>query len=808
MVVPAPDPSMVESQGPADPGGVRAAGQMPSSGSAAPEHAELWAFIDTMEDRPGRVDPCFMTGKGCVYTDQIDEAVQSRTLKGKVESELRDLKEVKGFMITPFRPRLRVFFENCLRPFFYENYDPRNLLDDAEDRDRLISLERADDVARPGIIVCEGICKRIQEADFVVADISVPNDNVFYELGLAYGIGGRILLIHQKGAQFGDERARYFRKGEGERSVKQYENLERIEAEQFKVSEYFWRQDSAIRVKESEPTEVLFFEMMLDGKREKEPGPTRLDDEDIRLSFSEHVLSDIGLALRRITKDLQSPGKGQQARIPKAYLEGTIEKYLQKAAIVEPSDEFRATRDRVDNSYCLVVRTGIDCHPMAYFWLGYAHARGKNVIPITRLVMEEERPLPALDTDENILPGVSHKLAPYSAPRGKVLDLAFDIRAQRHMTFNPQHPELLEHQLEQTLSEMIKADFSEWSRRRFWATLLGSRGEVSIITGGLHSEEHNREMVGDWDLRAASELTSYFSRHQYRPKIATPIYQPEFARGPSRSGADYIEKYIRQVIRDIEIAEKTCVVIASPDVNPLTEILLGRLFSVGDDLLFSNRHPKRRYANEALIVCKERKGILGRTDGATEAWRKARDRLQRAFYQESQGKGETEQRGFWSRGFKEGDRKLLPYYGQDVRSGGKPFEIYAQLIVARNPFSTRKPGDAATPERYVVILNGVSGPATFALTQVLTGGGTKRPPSPGRDTLDQSEAILNRFLTSIRKPHFHCVYSLIKVKVGDDPRLSAAAGTTFDWRGVLSWEVVRGPDGIKEVQMPGEDQAP
>ena len=241
-----------------------------------------------------------------------------------------------------------------------------------------------------------------------------------------------------------------------------------------------------------------------------------------------------------------------------------IEAHLDKASIVDPADEFKSTRDRVDRSYCLVVRTGIDCHPMAYFWLGYGHARGKNVIPITKLVMDEP---------EAVTAPRGGSLEPRSQPRGKVLDLAFDIRAQRHMTFDPQRPELLEHQLEQTLAEMIRADFSEWSRRKFWATLLGSSGEVSIITGGLHSEDHNREMVGDWDLRAASELTSYFSRHQYRPKIETPIYQPEFAKhfDPTMTTGRYID----QATREIRIADKNCVVIASPDVNPLTEILLG-----------------------------------------------------------------------------------------------------------------------------------------------------------------------------------------------------------------------------------------
>ena len=42
---------------------------------------------------------------------------------------------------------------------------------------------RADDVAAPGAITAD-IFSRLMEADYVVADITYPNPNVFYELGI------------------------------------------------------------------------------------------------------------------------------------------------------------------------------------------------------------------------------------------------------------------------------------------------------------------------------------------------------------------------------------------------------------------------------------------------------------------------------------------------------------------------------------------------------------------------------------------------------------------------------------------------
>ena len=769
---------------------------------------ELRDFFKIIRRRHNRVNPCFMTGKGCVYTDQIDQVLEAREKQ----------QACTGFMIMPFRPRLRVFFENCLRPFFYSSYDHDGHFNvGLQPNPKKFHLERADDVSRPGIIICEGICKRIQEADFICADISVPNDNVFYELGLAYGIGHKILLIHQKAAKFGSTWAKYLRPEETEHTmytVKQYDSLQMINREQFKVSQYFWTRAASPAGEHRGNPEVLFFEMMLDGQKEPDPPPTDMFDEDIRLSFRTHVLSDIGLALGRIAESLQHQEEVGQSPIPREYLKEIIRRNLDKASVVEPTDPFMKTRARVDNCYCLIVRTGADCHPMSYFWLGYGHALGKNVIPITQLVRAESNGQQQLGFSKRGSEGET--LFGFEGSRNveKVVDLAFDIRAQRHMTFDPQRPELLEHQLEQTLTEMIRADFSEWSRKRFWAHLLGSRGEVSIITGGLHSPDHNREMIGDWDLRAASELTSYFSRQQYRPKIETPIYQPEFAQkfDPTMTP----ERYIEQVTKDIRIAEKNCVVIASPDVNPMTEILMGRLFGVQDSVLFSSEFRPEDYP-DAIIVYKQRKKPSGEMDGGAENPCKDQTDSPRAFYQEVTGDGDDEERGFRSRGFARTEKKLLPYYGQHEyeRSGKRPFAIYAHLVIARNPFS-RPDG----PTRYVVILNGVSGPATFALTHVLTGGGNEEFESykqSGFDPTASSESILNRFLPSITAVSFRCIECVIRVEVGEAPKSGESgdspqgqvgatvqgAGATFDWRRILSWKLeedVLGPNcAVKEI---------
>jgi hypothetical protein len=344
------------------------------------------------------------------------------------------------------------------------------------------------------------------------------------------------------------------------------------------------------------------------------------------------------------------------------------------------------------------------------------------------------------------------------------------------------------------------------------------------MTGALHSEDHKREMIGDWDLRAASELTSYLSRHGYQPKIETPIYQPEFVR---KFAVEDSVDYIEQVKKEIKLGEKNCVIIASPDVNPLTEMVLGKLYEVSDSSLFTGE--ARDLPADAVVICKVRKQNLpedGRSaEGETPSEATTQNEVRihrgqstpaesRVFYSEGKGTAANEQRGLKSLQMGT-EPKLLNYLGQDeARAADQNFDVYAHLVVARNPFT---PADE--PPRYVIVLNGVSGPATFALTHVLTGGGSKEFVSYP-DTFDseaESEMILSKVVPKVVEEKFHGLQFIIRVTVGHAPTgeeggategLCADAdlyhpelGATFDWRRILGWRLdtnlLRQADGVK-----------
>lgn len=67
-----------------------------------------------------------------------------------------------------------------------------------------LEVTRADEVASPGVINTD-IMTRIMYADLVLADITFPNPNVFYELGLRHAARAGTILIKErdgKGAPF------------------------------------------------------------------------------------------------------------------------------------------------------------------------------------------------------------------------------------------------------------------------------------------------------------------------------------------------------------------------------------------------------------------------------------------------------------------------------------------------------------------------------------------------------------------------------------------------------------------------------
>ena len=61
-------------------------------------------------------------------------------------------------------------------------------------------VHRADDVFRPGIIL-QDIINSLLDSDLVIAEVTPPNPNVFYELGYAHALAKPTVLLARRGGE-------------------------------------------------------------------------------------------------------------------------------------------------------------------------------------------------------------------------------------------------------------------------------------------------------------------------------------------------------------------------------------------------------------------------------------------------------------------------------------------------------------------------------------------------------------------------------------------------------------------------------
>jgi hypothetical protein len=87
----------------------------------------------------------------------------------------------KCFVIMPFGPAFQAIWGLIIRPTV------NDLGDDCK---------RADDFFVPGPIIND-ILDSIRGADYLIADLTGRNPNVYYELGYAHSLGKRVILLTQ-----------------------------------------------------------------------------------------------------------------------------------------------------------------------------------------------------------------------------------------------------------------------------------------------------------------------------------------------------------------------------------------------------------------------------------------------------------------------------------------------------------------------------------------------------------------------------------------------------------------------------------
>lgn len=108
-------------------------------------------------------------------------------MEGSFESFQEDKKSV--FILMPFGKTKKD------KEIFKKTYfSIKHIIEDICFNGGILRCSRAD--FESGLIIMNDICKRIKKANLTIFDISLPNTNVYYELGLACGLDKKIILLY------------------------------------------------------------------------------------------------------------------------------------------------------------------------------------------------------------------------------------------------------------------------------------------------------------------------------------------------------------------------------------------------------------------------------------------------------------------------------------------------------------------------------------------------------------------------------------------------------------------------------------
>lgn len=111
----------------------------------------------------------------------------------------------KAFVLMPFKQSFFAIYESVIRPVVKELG---------------CSVKQANEIRKADVII-ETVFSEIQQADFLIADATGKNPNVFYEIGYAHALGKKVIIIVQnrEDIPFDIARIRYIEYSPDDRNV-------------------------------------------------------------------------------------------------------------------------------------------------------------------------------------------------------------------------------------------------------------------------------------------------------------------------------------------------------------------------------------------------------------------------------------------------------------------------------------------------------------------------------------------------------------------------------------------------------------
>lgn len=547
---------------------------------------------------------CFISGKECEYQTNINH--------------------LSVFVLSPFGYPFDDVYKNgicrIVKKIEYEEiYEQKK----SPLPGHTLETGRADQILQLGFVMCQKICRRIQQAEFIIADISKPNPNVFYELGLSYGLKKKIILIGQKTL----DEALTFGLVKNSESYVHYRTLED-----------FTKKGMFLRAFKNPVMNTL-------------TGPDM--PESVILNII-NVNNTIPGLHEKVFKDsiLEINGKSEDLRLKDENWKVVTQSISMNTKISEIINYFLGCKVCVIDSSSYGKRE-TDSNPYLFFALGLGHGLQKEVVPIT---------LTGKPATSNILP--------------------FDVRGLWHIFFKD-----LEELKNQFMNIMPKIDEGLYFEKqdslykKIWGPFLKNR-ELHIMTCARDTEEEHRGRrtnIDKWDYTAVSELTHFLALKYPNARVNISGLKSKLLNiDIEKSGKEEIKKDIAEHLMD-----KDCIIIGSPDVSDLAEIVSANLHKI-------EPYEKDRLRFNGYVMIK----TLQPDKTSSFYWQKKDDEKEGiCLYEEESGVYTSNTNTTDSDGLKVN---------------------YGILTIANNPFVP--PGQ----KRKIMIFSGFSGIATYAIAKLLT----------------------------------------------------------------------------------------
>lgn len=448
---------------------------------------------------------CFITNQDCIFEREIQDAKSK--VSGKYSSPILNI-----FLVSPFGYPYDELFKNVIEPCA----ELANL-----------TVKRADRAFQLGFVMCQRICKQIQEAEYVMADITEPNPNVYYELGLAWGFGKKILLLR----------------------------------------------DTDYKNEKFDPVWKHYEDVMISYKDDLLP--LRAASNEIKSKAIEGILE------KHI--DLDKVYQIAENRKPTAYIsekkvcfcynpdisdnkfyESEIHNVAKSFAIpwdvvsfpISPSLLTNALHSKLASSKIWLVdvthySSKID--PMMYFALGFAHALGRETIPITN--------------------------------KSRCGDVSpFDVRGLWQIYF--ENIKTLRTEFDSILrviDETYNKEVQEYPLRFVWDQILEPHGRLKVLTCARGATGHisrlgGRTNVDKWDYISVAELSFFLAQKYKQAEIyIKPPEEKRLINIDDENERANLKKEIEDVLGK---TSDSIIIIGSPDVSDYAEVVLAKAYGV------------------------------------------------------------------------------------------------------------------------------------------------------------------------------------------------------------------------------------